>query len=89
MNRHNRRTPSEMIDCRDCGATFNLAAQFYYTNLCPDCVEDERSKPVCPRCDERIDDDEGTYTQTRTLHGSETIFVHEDCEDDGREVRYE
>lgn len=28
---------SEEIECRECGTVFNLAAQYYYDNLCPSC----------------------------------------------------
>ena len=27
----------ELVECRDCGAEFNLGAQMYYDSLCPDC----------------------------------------------------
>lgn len=27
----------EIIECRNCQAAFNLAAQIYYDDLCPDC----------------------------------------------------
>jgi phage FluMu protein Com len=29
----------ELIECRDCGTQFNLGAQHYYDNKCPECKE--------------------------------------------------
>lgn len=27
----------EEVECRECGALFNIGAQMYYSNLCPSC----------------------------------------------------
>jgi len=27
----------ELVECRECATKFNLGAQFYYDNLCPEC----------------------------------------------------
>lgn len=40
IHRHERET--EEMKCRKCGSTFNLAAQFYYDNLCPECKNEEQ-----------------------------------------------
>lgn len=33
---------AEIVDCRECGATFDLARQTYYVDLCPFCEAEER-----------------------------------------------
>lgn len=35
------RQESEEMECRNCGATFNLAAQMYYDNMCPECKHEQ------------------------------------------------
>lgn len=34
-----RERDTEIINCTECGALFNLAAQYYYSPLCPNCAE--------------------------------------------------
>lgn len=31
----------QIVECRECGAPFNLGAQPYYGGLCPECNENE------------------------------------------------
>jgi predicted Zn-ribbon and HTH transcriptional regulator len=38
--RHQQET--EEHDCRNCGSTFNLAAQMYYSNICPECKHEQQ-----------------------------------------------
>lgn len=35
----NQEQEQEIEECRECGTEFNLAAQYYYDNLCPSCKE--------------------------------------------------
>lgn len=53
-----RRPGPEHQTCRECGATFDLAAQNYYDNVCPSCVDEERTWPLCAACSKRVDPDE-------------------------------
>lgn len=55
------RPPEEIIECRECGRKFDLAAQNYYDNLCPACVREsdpDRTWPMCWECSERVPPDE-------------------------------
>ena len=85
MNDHEH--DPEPTECRDCGATFDLARQHYYDNRCPSCVEDEdpeRTWPMCAKCDGRVPPDEQDTTKTYTEGvGYETLTVHEACAVDG------
>lgn len=77
----------DLTECRECGETFNLAAQNYYDNLCPACVEPERSWPICMECDERIPPDERAH---KTVRGAARdpatvrVAIHESCKSNSR-----
>lgn len=65
-----RREPPEPTECRDCGATFNLAAQYYYDNLCPECKREQDGEdavdPVvgsCYVCDDDVRSTEESYSR--------------------------
>lgn len=81
---------TEEIECRDCGTTFNLAAQWYYSPLCPECKANEDGEdttlPACPRCGDRIQPGDGTtisVVNPGVAGGRETVYVHDgDCADD-------
>lgn len=32
-----RERDTEIRDCQECGTPYNLAAQYYYSPLCPEC----------------------------------------------------
>lgn len=75
----------DLIECRECGQTFDLSAQNYYDNLCPTCVAEERPErtwPICVACDDRIPPEERAY---RTVRGAARdpstvqVPVHEEC----------
>lgn len=38
MNSH-RHDPA-IVECRECGGSFDLARQNYYYNLCPECKDE-------------------------------------------------
>lgn len=79
-----REQEEEIIECRECGTTFNLAAQFYYDNKCPSCVEaDEpkRSWPSCIRCGEKYEPGTGvstTVTNRSMRGGTERVVACSD-----------
>lgn len=83
----------EEVECRDCGRPFNLAAQSYYDNRCPECVAadaPERTWPGCMRCGERIPPDErATVTIGPQAPGqtAESVPVHKRCKRTGRRGR--
>jgi DNA-directed RNA polymerase subunit RPC12/RpoP len=71
-----------MLDCRDCGRTFDLAAQNYYDQVCPECVDDERTWPLCFKCSERVGPEDRTPIKvTGGLMDNDTAKVpaHEEC----------
>lgn len=80
---------AEIIECRECGARFDLTEQVYYDNLCPRCMDEEnpeRNWPVCAECDERIPPDEQaskTVKGARRDPATVRLPVHEDCKTDG------
>lgn len=57
------------VSCRNCGAVFDLAAQWYYDDLCPSCkaevATEARTHPVCCYCDERYDPADGVVARVR------------------------
>ncbi len=70
------------VVCKDCGAEFNLSAQHYYDNVCPDCIEPKRTWPICTECDERIPPDERSYRSIRGAArdpASVRVAVHDGC----------
>ncbi len=77
----------ETVQCRDCGTSFNLDAQWYYDNLCPSCKAEqdgeEKTWPSCIFCGDKIPPEGRTSTTVtnRSMRGgSERVTVHEDCE---------
>lgn len=75
----------EIVECRDCGKAFNIAAQYYFADLCPTCVkeqEPERTWPGCFVCGEKIPPAErATKIVGPSAPGqsSERVPVHEGC----------
>lgn len=72
----------EIIECRECGSEFNLAAQHYYDNLCPSCQEDSRTWPGCARCSDRVPPGERTHITVQGARRDPSTVrlpVHEDC----------
>lgn len=78
-----RREPDmDITECRECGAEFNLAAQYYYDNLCPSCKQDQDGKktswPACPICESRFEPNTGidvTIPKRNSFGGKERIRV--------------
>jgi NMD protein affecting ribosome stability and mRNA decay len=79
----------DIVECRECGARFDLVKQVYYDNLCPSCMDEEnpeRNWPICAECDERIPPDEQA---SKTVEGGRrdpsavSLPVHEDCRPPG------
>jgi hypothetical protein len=73
------------MKCRDCGAPFDLASQNYYDNLCPSCVEDERTWPLCHKCSEKVSPDNMTSIEvggSMLNPGTEYVPAHEECAED-------
>lgn len=76
----------EETECRECGTPFNLSAQWYYDNLCPECKAEqdgeETTWPVCVQCGEKYPPDEGRLTRIANPSlpgGSERVIVCGDC----------
>lgn len=80
----------DMVDCRECGRTFDLARQNYYDNLCPSCMEKEnpeRTWPRCTECDDPIPPEKRAYKTVRgAARDPSTVRlpVHEGCKPDSR-----
>ena len=49
-----REPVTELTDCRNCASQFDLAAQYYYDNLCPSCKREQDGEdavnPVIGAC---------------------------------------
>jgi NMD protein affecting ribosome stability and mRNA decay len=79
----------EDTECRNCGTTFNLAAQHYYDDMCPDCMKEENPKRTwkgCSRCDEKIPPDELKWRVVRGGRRDPSTVklpVHKKCKKDG------
>lgn len=74
------------VECRNCGTVFNLAAQWYYDNLCPSCKaeqgDEEDTWPACATCGDRVDPDEVEHKQVANPAmpgGRERVAVCPDC----------
>jgi hypothetical protein len=67
-----RERDPEPTDCRNCEATFNLSAQYYYDNLCPSCKAEQDgedvTRPACTNCGDRIPEGE-VKTATTYVRG--------------------
>lgn len=65
---HEFATGANLVECRDCGAMFNLDGQMYYDDLCPECKAErdgpESTWPRCPVCGQRYDPDGETFAVT-------------------------
>lgn len=57
------------VSCRNCGAVFDLAAQWYFDDLCPSCMAEvateARTQPQCCCCNERYDSADGVVARVR------------------------
>lgn len=64
------------VSCRNCGAVFDLATQWYYDEICPSCkaevATEASTHPVCCYCNERYDPADGVVArvQNRGMPGS-------------------
>lgn len=74
MTRNAHEHDPEMIDCRNCGAPFDLARQYYYEDLCPSCKKekdgDDAVDPVvgkCHVCGDEVRSTEQCYS-TKAAH---------------------
>lgn len=67
MSRAHQRE-QDLVECGACGSTFNLAAQYYYDNLCPECKREEHG-------DEAVDPVVGTcYVCDADVHKTEQVW---------------
>lgn len=72
MGAENNRVPGEdTVECRECGSTFNLAAQYYYDSLCPSCKREkdgeEAVNPVvgsCYVCDDDVHSNDQCWSES-------------------------
>jgi len=58
------------VECRACGAVFDLSAQWYFDDLCPSCKvaesgDEAPTRPVCCCCQERYDSGDGLTAQVQ------------------------
>mgnify|MGYP000137835986 CR=1 FL=1 len=91
MNHHRREPERETVSCRNCGADFNLAAQYYYDNLCPSCKHDEEGEDVtnpvvgtCHVCEADVRANEEAYRKRAAppeLRRGEGVLVCPDHRD--------
>lgn len=80
-----QRGKPNIIECRSCGTDFNLNAQQYYNNLCPDCIPEQYTWPKCFICRERIPPDVREKMVTPSASRSSAnlrVTVHESCKGD-------
>lgn len=78
------RQPTDLRDCTECGAAFDLESVNYYGPKCPECVDPEKTWPYCWECSEKVDPDEVEsvgLTNRRGRHAGRTDYVpcHPDC----------
>lgn len=77
-----KRVPVGHEVCRDCDKVFDLEAQNYFDNICPNCIEDEeKTWGKCAECRKKIPPEEETLTQKRWRTGmgvkTEMVITHE------------
>lgn len=80
-----RRTDTELQTCPNCGSTFDLAKQYYYDSLCPDCKDERETWPICPACQERYDPSTESHAKSVPIRGGGyeyLLFCSETCKED-------
>lgn len=79
-------TEYEEVECRECETPFNIGAQWYYDDLCPECKAEadgeQATWPACIRCGEKYEPGTGEMVPIRNPSrpgGAERVVVCGDC----------
>ena len=77
------KTADEIVDCVECGATYNLAAQRYYGPHCPDCTRERDPSslwPSCYKCQSRYPPEDMEPATVHTPgYGTERLTICAGC----------